>query len=279
MPVAYFETLDSTQLMQGDVLRRTAEINAILEEIHPYYSDEKNLYFMVLTQTCDLVERRSGSIKAPYIVVSPIRNFTTIVENFIEECDKLHFNCEVAVLGEKSRNKFNDFLDRLYNNNDPHHFYLNAENTALEVDCVTLLRQSVALRIPVHLDACKAATILQLKEIFQTKLGWLVGQLYSRVATDDWDGNELAERKKKIIKDAAVWAPDESLTELERTLKKEFPNHRDQIVDRVSVGKVLRSLPTKKNKLSAREYRRLSRKWSLILARFLFIGPVLSLEQ
>jgi len=252
MPVVYFEQPNKNELMQGDVLERTPELNAILEEVHPYYSDEKNRYFMVLTQTCDLVERQFGSVKAPYVVLSPVRVLSIVLDHLIAECGKLQFNCEVPILRERSRNNFNELLERLLNNNDPHHFYLNAKDTVLENACVAILRLSVAIRAPLHLNTCKNSKILQLREIFQTKLGWLIGQLYSRVATDDCDLSELSDKKRRITKDIAVWAADENFEDLERSLLEQFPNHSENAVDRASVAKLIKSLPTKRKKLSAR---------------------------
>ena len=48
----------SEELSQGDILKRTPELDEILAKVHPHFHQHrKNLYFMVLTQSCDLVIR------------------------------------------------------------------------------------------------------------------------------------------------------------------------------------------------------------------------------
>jgi hypothetical protein len=252
MPVAYFDLLNQYELMQGDVLRRTAELDAILEEVHPHYRNEKNRYFLVLTQSCDLVQRASSGVKAPYIVVAPVRTLNDVLERYVGEYDSVEVRSDVPILREKFRNKLNQTLERLFNNNDPHYFYLDASGTTLESDCVAFLRLSIAFKTNLHIETCKQAKVLQLREIFQTKLGWLVGQLYSRVGTDDWDPDELREKRNKIIKNIAVWAPDDTFPTLERSLKDSFPNHEAEPLDRTRIARVIKSLPTPKQKLSDR---------------------------
>ncbi len=54
--------------MQGDVLERTSAIDNLLKVVHPHFHGRmKNLFFMVLTQSCDLVQRKAGG--------EPVRNF------------------------------------------------------------------------------------------------------------------------------------------------------------------------------------------------------------
>ena len=105
MPVTYFDPADTSELMQGDVLQRTPELNDILINIHPQYCNAKNLYFMVLTQSCDLVERASGVAKAPYIVVAPVRSVDRVFGKYISDFEQSKINAEVPIIKEKFRNK------------------------------------------------------------------------------------------------------------------------------------------------------------------------------
>jgi len=252
MPVAYFEPIDRSELMQGDVLQRTPELNAILQTVHPHYNDLKNRYFMVITQSCDLVERKSGYAKAPYIALAPVRSIDLVIDKYIVDFQKSGINTEVPIIREKFRNKLSEALERLFNNNDPHYFYLDATNTGLSVDCATFLRLSISVKTPLHFDTCRSAKILQLTPGFQAKLGWLVGQLYSRVATDDWDVDELRQKKNKIVKDVAAWISDDSFPELEQSLMAAYPDHSEQAIGRLDIAKTMKSLPTAKKKFASR---------------------------
>src|SRR3954447_2573112 len=89
-----------TELMQGDVLRRTPALNGLLKEVHPhFYQHPKNLYFMVLTQSCDLVPRgRSNACKAPYIAITPVRTLDMVIERHIAQQSAAEVKAELPVL-------------------------------------------------------------------------------------------------------------------------------------------------------------------------------------
>ena len=75
---------------------------------------------------------------------------------------------------------------KLLNNNHPEYFYLAEDvDCHLSEACVAFLKLAIPIKSE-HYDRCLAARISQLKEIFQAKLGWLAGNIYSRVGTPDW---------------------------------------------------------------------------------------------
>ena len=57
---------DMKSLCQGDVLNITEELAEVLRNIHPYFLNEQYKYFMVLSQSCDLI-RRNGRIARHHI--------------------------------------------------------------------------------------------------------------------------------------------------------------------------------------------------------------------
>jgi len=79
------------------------------------------------------------------------------------------------------------FTESLLDNNESSYFYLHEDidSSISGMNCA-FLALSVALRIE-HYDKCLAAKVAQLKEPFQAKLGWLVGSMYSRVGTQEWN--------------------------------------------------------------------------------------------
>lgn len=71
----YKEHMEKDSLCQGDILEKTDDLIAILKEVHPYFLNEAYKYFMVLSQSCDLV-RRNG--KPAKLHILPLRLLESI---------------------------------------------------------------------------------------------------------------------------------------------------------------------------------------------------------
>jgi hypothetical protein len=79
------------------------------------------------------------------------------------------------------------FLERLLNNNEPNYFYLHHDlELGIAEPLVAFLALSIAVKAELHYETCLKARVAQLEDSFQAKLGWLVGNMYSRVGTQDW---------------------------------------------------------------------------------------------
>lgn len=250
MHFTYEKEASKTELMQGDILQKTSELNEVLRLVHPhFFQHPKNLYFMVLTQSCDLVRRgKSLACKAPYIAIAPVRSLDFVVERQVSQLDAVNIKAELPVVGNRARNKLSEFLGRLLNNNEPGFFYLDAEGTPLGRDCVALLNLSIPIKSDLHLDKCIAAKLLQLTDTFQAKLGWLVGQLYSRVGTQDMDNAQANKKIAASVRDAAIWVDDSKIDALEAEADaakimsaqeisaaiKRMPNTKQLVISRAS---------------------------------------------
>ena len=80
-------------------------------------------------------------------------------------------------------------LERIFNQNEQAQglFYFHGDSDAgISVNSVALLRVSVSLDSINHYETIKKSRKGRLKTSFQNKLGWLSGNLYSRIATPDW---------------------------------------------------------------------------------------------
>lgn len=91
---------------------------------------------------------------------------------------------------EETRPKAEQLLARVFNQNAQAEgvFYLHPLARArIAVPSVGLLQVSVALKSHEHYDQLLKARSGRLADQFQSKLGWLIGNLFSRVATRDWD--------------------------------------------------------------------------------------------
>lgn len=205
---------DFRRLKQGDILRKTPELLALIEEVHPHYARGDYLYFQVLTQTCDLV-RRGGECKSRYITLAAVRKMDLVVQRAIEKfSDKTTFN-EQLVCSTKHKRALIDLFNKLFNNNDTAHFFLRAApEYGLDQDCCTQLHLSISVRAYQHFEACLAAKTLELAENFRAKLGWLVGNLYSRVGTEDYvpgaipDMDAYREFVDERAKEFVVWVQE-----------------------------------------------------------------------
>lgn len=183
-----YAELDRSQLMQGDIVKRTEEVERILEHVHPHYFRQADYrFFAVLTQSCDLVRRTGGKCSSRYITLSAARPARVAIERELRRQQFDSLEERFGFCSEARREKVSQFVEQLLNNNAPNYFFLRQQpDLGLPEDHCIFLQLSVALKSELHYEALLAAKILQLNESFQHKLGFLVGTSYSRVATRDW---------------------------------------------------------------------------------------------
>lgn len=213
----YSETLDKNTLKQGDILLRTPELVRVLEEYHSYFANPQYTHFQILTQTCDLVRRNGNKCKSRYITIAAVRSLSDTINRYIEtnfsESARI-FAWGQLFCNESQKAKLTDFLRKLFNNNDSSHFFLKAvPEVGLNTDSCTWLLLSIPLKADLRYDVCLNAKRLELKEEFRAKLGWLVGDLYSRVGTADYvpsaipDEAAFSELIKNIMDSHVGWVP------------------------------------------------------------------------
>ena len=110
---------------------------------------------------------------------------------------------------------------------------------------------SVAVRAD-HYDACLQAKVAQLDHIFAAKVGWLTGNLYSRVATPDVEEVlDNAETFKElfyrdVLLDRTAWLSSPQLKELKNIVsdwKKANPETR---IDETLGRQLLEQVPSVK---------------------------------
>ena len=178
-------------LAQGDIVEPSSDLREILKNVHPHFLDPKYVSFMVLSQSCDLV-RRTGYRGQP-INLCVVREFNSVASALLE------LFCSSGILGVFSadaRISGRQFLERAINQNEQAVglFYLHPDaDSGVSTPSVAMLRIAIALRTE-HYEKLREARRGRLKPEFQAKLGWLIGNLYSRVGTEDW--SEPSDRKK-----------------------------------------------------------------------------------
>lgn len=249
MPIhwAYKDPHQSDVLEQGDVLQLTPPLVELLRTYHPYYADHPlNRFYVVLTQSCDLV-RRDGGIKTRYIAIAPARPLPAIIE--YEFYSKLKRVDEVLYGSTRVQTEVEKFLERLFNNNEPAYFYLEPEPTrGFSEPMCAMLPLAIAFKSE-HYQTLLDAKILGLEDSFQAKLGWLLGQLYSRVGTKDFDPTVITERAKERAQALGLWIDSPKYAIFEREIEQLKLDSPDTPVTLEKVESLLSKLPSRKNQV------------------------------
>lgn len=220
----YVDTPDKDKLNQGDVLKKTEEIKALLEQVHPHYSKEDYQYFCVVSQTCDLVRRTGSPPKSPYITLAAVRPFELFLNREVSKFQKDEIDLKARLVKNNVKALLAQQLERLFNNNELEYFYFHEDASIGFPQSVAFLRLSIAIKSSLHYDTCLNAKRLQLKDNFQAKLGWLVGNMYSRVGTKDWVPETLKDHEfkkmiEKILEDNFIWVDEKKLKVLKTSLE------------------------------------------------------------
>ncbi len=196
MPVhwTYDDFKPEDDLFQGDILEPTEDLRRILQTVHPHFLDPKYTSFLIITQSCDLVFRKD-KCNTQYINIAVIRPLEAMLH------DLLAATCRavgIGVYAKETKGLARQLLERLINQNEQSLglFYLHPERSGgIDIPSISLLRVSVTLRVA-HYSVLKEARRGRLSAEFRSKLGWLVGNLYSRIGTQDW--YETPERIKTL---------------------------------------------------------------------------------
>lgn len=184
-------------LQQGDILQPTEELRTVLNDVHPHFLNPKYTAFLVTTQSCDLVIRNKLYPDTKYLNIAVIRPIEAVIHNF------LPLVCRPVIEGvyiHETKQYAYMLLERLFNQNEQALglFYLHPDTAAgIPTASVSLLRVTVTLKAD-HYKVLQRARVGRLHKEFCNKLGWLVGNLYSRIGTQDW--SEQDDRRKELRK-------------------------------------------------------------------------------
>ena len=106
---------DMQSLCQGDVLEITPELSVVLKEVHPYFLNEQYKYFMVLSQSCDLVRRNGKNCKTPYITLAAVRSYSEFLEKILLKGKFAEKNKELLLMDDKHKERAYQLIERIYN--------------------------------------------------------------------------------------------------------------------------------------------------------------------
>lgn len=230
----YKEKPDMQSLCQGDILEITEEISMILKDVHPFFLNEQYKYFIVLSQSCDLVRRNGKDCKTPYITLAAVRNYSDFLERMLLKGRFAEKVNGLLIMDEKNKERAYQLVERVYNNTEPEYFFLYKEDAlGFPESMVAYLKVSIALKSKEHYDKCLNAKRIELTDEFKAKLGWLVGNMYSRVGTADWEGIMSANAKRDMLNNdlysMCIIGKKEQLRQLKEFLRRtELPPGREE---------------------------------------------------
>lgn len=242
----------SRELLQGDILQRTPAIEAILEQVHPHYSRPDNKYFLILSQSCDLV-LRDGQSKARYISIAPVRPLAAVVERYMDTQRRSDLPRSLPVFTADAEGRIRQSLVKLFNNNDTSYFFLRKEVARnFPEDCCAFLGLSISLKADLHYKTCVAAKLLELQDVFRAKLGWLVGNMYSRVGTKDWDQGDLDTQLSSLLQQVSLWIPKNRYKEVRAKVREWKAANGGADPPLEVLAKIVEALPKKEDRLVER---------------------------
>lgn len=240
---------DPNCLIQGDLLLKNEQLANALRGAHGYYADADDYtHFMVLTQSCDLV-RRGAKPKANYITLAAVRPFDIVVERLIARYRRIGSDFPLAICAKDQEIFLTQILERFLHNTESGYFFIRKDSHKnVDKDLCVFLLLSVALR-PHHYEACLGAKIAQLDDIFQAKVGWLTGNLYSRIGTPDLEEHEpnpseyKADFYKEVLYTRSAWLTPAQL-KLFKKRAKEWQNlHAGEAIDEGIAKELLEAIP------------------------------------
>ncbi len=215
------------ELLQGDILQKNDALLGVVRNYFPYYADHNDYkFFMVVTQTCDLVRRDGGACTSPYITIAAVKPLRLALQM---EAAKYQdgWQRETRVIGDKAKVKLVMFLESLIDNNKSGYFYLHEDQSVgISESCCAFLQLSISLHSAEHYDIVLGAKIAQLKESFQAKLGWLIGSMYSRVATTEWNiekapSERLSAEVSRVLNRTFITYEEDRISEAVADLRRE----------------------------------------------------------
>ena len=217
--------LSKDNLQQGDLLFRDSRLADSIRAAHSYYADAEDYsHFMVLTQSCDLVRRR-GKCKSRYITIAAARPASTMVDRLVKKYQYGDFEFPLSVCDKQWESLVRDVVENLlHNTRDGFFFIPKGSHPAIDQNLCVFLPLSISLRID-HYESCLGSKIAQLSPIFQAKLGFMAGNLYSRVGTPDLEEKEDDPDAVKdifyqdLLYRRTAWLSSAQLKELKHGLK------------------------------------------------------------
>jgi len=186
-------------LNQGDLIELSGNF---LEKFQGFYPEvttsNSDGYCMVISQSCDLV-RRNGDCKSKYINLCMVRPFNEMMTKvFTHNKTKDVKDGDYFLFGSSQYDEVKSNIWKLINNSESKNRFFLPKHSKLKNHLLVQLDVMFAVRSEIYADIL-ANRQLSLASEFRAKIGKIVGDLYSRVATSDLFDHGLQEEQVSAI--------------------------------------------------------------------------------
>lgn len=241
MHFTYAAEPKGNDLQQGDLLKRSPALDDVINKYHPYYSGKRDYtHFLVLTQTCDLVRRNDKSCSCPYVTLGAVRPLHVALEREAARHQGSPLLQRAGAVSTRSRNPMEAFAARLLNNNHPEYFYLHEEPQIGLYSSCAFLRLSIAIKADDHYKTCLDSRVATLNAEFRPKLGWLVGNIFSRVGTEDWEEARLKKHLQEVLDENMVWLEEEKIKATKLTKEEIEKLSPEEVIKKVEAAEIVK---------------------------------------
>jgi hypothetical protein len=192
-----------SDLHQGDILEPNESLLSLFKDEYPQFTNQKYRGFLVITQTCDLVRRKElgNECSATHVGLSAILS----IQDVISDSLKNRFGyLAPEIYARDMRKAVEGLMERIINQNENSLglFYLHPNlDSGITVPSVAVLRMAITVSAAVHYPTLQKARVGRLSKQFEPKLGWMVGNLYSRVGVPDWKEKSAEGIEESIIRE------------------------------------------------------------------------------
>jgi hypothetical protein len=167
-------------LEQGDIVEKRTLAPAMIG--HQDYMEQRPDFeaFCVLTQTCDLTSKKL--IQTEFITLAVVRKITNIFDQSQARLNRTSERLK-EIIQHRANTRF---------------FYLYPEPAAgINDDSVVDMRVTFALHRH-HYNQIVCARKMSMNPLYTAHLGWMIGNVFSRIAMPEWGGKELPKLEDKI---------------------------------------------------------------------------------
>ena len=192
-----------------------------------YATNPAYTHFLVLTQSCDLAVRQGQKFRAPYVTICAAKPLSAYLDKKLAqvfaERDPIRVGRSAMYKSAES------VIKRLISNTSDEVFFLDAlVAPSVNEPLCAFLQLSIALKAE-HYDALLRAKQAEMTDIFSAKIGWMTGNLYSRVGTPDlYETNpaiaEAYERQlvESLLERDTEWLDNRQISQYRKEYKTSF---------------------------------------------------------
>ncbi|MFU7598124.1 hypothetical protein ACM9VS_04755 [Legionella pneumophila] len=190
-PYVYKDADDSLQ--QGDIIQLSGYLRRLFKK---YYiglpiKPLETRYLMVINQTCDLVKNQERAPKTEHINLCVVSRFSNYISRLKSKFNKNQIS-DYCIVEEAVYQEIKNKIVRIINNSEAKEHFFLPQTFPFKEDMVAILSFSYPFRVK-HYDLIKKNRVLSIRSDFQSKIGYLIGGLYNRIATPDLNSSNFSD--------------------------------------------------------------------------------------